>query len=39
LKDNIKNHYFLQNFKKLLDTGASLIYATSDSSSGSIAIF
>jgi len=32
---SLKNHYFLQNLKKLLKPGAALIYA----SSGSIPIF
>jgi len=35
LQDNIKNHYFLQKFSKLLKPEAALIYA----SSGPIPIF
>jgi len=32
LQDNIRNHYFYKTFKKLLEPGAALIYASSDSS-------
>jgi len=39
VQDNIKNHYFLNKLKKLLELGAALINASSDYSSGSISIF